>query len=267
MRPHGKADINPNRPRALGICDKCGSMYNHDALRWQYQWGGPQLINLRMLVCDTCYDTPQAQLRLLILPPDPVPIQYPRPENYVVSDDPPSYLGFDARHLTQDKPGSLGMNIGSMVQGGGVDRAFDAVLSKPLMWCAQTVVSNSSFNTVGKNWSGDISGITTPSSLAPPVQQHTASGFDIYGPRDAPILRGSSVATVYFQGSNDGGAWTTLYSTTTAGTNGEHITSISSNLTSGPYSYHRLSIVGDGATTVAVAQLLIHISDAGQNEQ
>lgn len=266
-RPHGKADISPSRPRALAICDKCGGMYNHDTLKWQYQWGGPKLINLRVLVCPTCYDTPQDQLRLLILPPDPVPIQYPRPENYVVADNPVSYLGFDPLHLTQTMPSSFGGNIGNMTQAGGVDAAFDSTRTKPLSRCSARAISNSSFqNTVGKNWSGDVSGITTPASLAAPTHQHTVSSFTVYAPSNARIL-GSGATGIQFQGSNDGAAWTTLYSTTTAGTVGESITSISSNLTSGPYSYHQLVIQGDGASTVAVAQLLISISDAGQNEQ
>jgi hypothetical protein len=35
-----------------------------------------------MLVCETCYDTPQEQLRAIIVPADPVPIVNPRVEPY-----------------------------------------------------------------------------------------------------------------------------------------------------------------------------------------
>jgi hypothetical protein len=57
--------------------------YNLRDLRWQNQWQGNRLVNLRLLVCTrTCLDVPQIQLRTLILPPDPVPVLNPRPEMY-----------------------------------------------------------------------------------------------------------------------------------------------------------------------------------------
>lgn len=82
-RPHGKAIANPSNPRAFGICDRCGFLYNQHKLNWQFDWAGPQLINQKILVCETCWDNPQQQLRTFSLPPDPVPIQNPRPEMYV----------------------------------------------------------------------------------------------------------------------------------------------------------------------------------------
>jgi len=45
-------------------------------------WAGASLINKRMLVCNTCYDEPQQQLRAIIIPADPVPIINPRVEPY-----------------------------------------------------------------------------------------------------------------------------------------------------------------------------------------
>lgn len=84
MYYHGRASISPTAPRALAVCDRCGFLYNHHNLKWQYQWVGPRLQNLKLLVCDGCLDVPQEQLRTLLLPPDPVPIPDPRPENYAV---------------------------------------------------------------------------------------------------------------------------------------------------------------------------------------
>jgi hypothetical protein len=51
-------------------------------LRWQYDWAGASLINKRILVCNTCYDEPQQQLRAIIIPADPTPIINPRVEPY-----------------------------------------------------------------------------------------------------------------------------------------------------------------------------------------
>lgn len=82
MRPHGRAKVSSRNPRAFGICDRCGFLYNHDRLQWQYDWAGASLINKRILVCDTCLDVPQQQLRAIVIPADPVPIQNPRIQDY-----------------------------------------------------------------------------------------------------------------------------------------------------------------------------------------
>jgi len=78
----GRARTSSRNPQAFGICDRCGFLYNHINLRWQFDWGGASLINKRMLVCNPCYDTPQNQLRAIVLPADPMPIQNPRTEQY-----------------------------------------------------------------------------------------------------------------------------------------------------------------------------------------
>lgn len=81
-RPHARASVNPSSPRAWATCDRCGMNYNLERLGWQYQWSGPQLRNTRFLVCPSCMDKPAEFLKTIILPPDPVPVANPRPENY-----------------------------------------------------------------------------------------------------------------------------------------------------------------------------------------
>lgn len=78
----GRARTSARNPRAFAICDRCALWYNHYQLKWQYDWAGASLINKRILVCDTCYDEPQEQLRAIVLPADPVPIINPRVEPY-----------------------------------------------------------------------------------------------------------------------------------------------------------------------------------------
>ena len=85
MRPHGRAKVSIRSPRAFGICDRCGCLYNHQDLRWQFDWAGANLINKRILVCAPCEDTPQEQLRAIVLPADPVPIINPRVQDYVAA--------------------------------------------------------------------------------------------------------------------------------------------------------------------------------------
>ena len=80
--PHGRARVDARSPRAFAVCDRCGFLYNHKDLHWQYDFRGRSLANLRILVCDTCEDTPQPQLKPRIIPPDPMPIMNARPERY-----------------------------------------------------------------------------------------------------------------------------------------------------------------------------------------
>jgi hypothetical protein len=42
--------------------------------------------NLRLLVCDTCYDVPQEQLRAIVVPADPTPIVNARVQDFVVAE-------------------------------------------------------------------------------------------------------------------------------------------------------------------------------------
>lgn len=82
----GRARVSARNPQAFGVCDRCGLWYNHVDLKWQHDWAGASLINKRMLVCETCYDEPQQQLRAIALPADPVPIVNPRTEPFLYDE-------------------------------------------------------------------------------------------------------------------------------------------------------------------------------------
>ena len=85
-RYHGRARVDPRQPRSFAICDRCGFLYNHNDLNWQLEWQGVQLLNLHLLVCRTCLDIPQEQLRTVVLPPDPTPTYFARPESFFIDD-------------------------------------------------------------------------------------------------------------------------------------------------------------------------------------
>lgn len=268
LRPHGRASISAINPRALGICDRCSFTYNLDMLSYQFQWRGPRLQNVRILVCETCYDEPQEQLRTFILPPDPIALKDPRPENYADCDNPASHLGYDPANMFEPLA-QRGFNIGNLTLGAGVNAAFDGwlaggVATRRFPNCANLANSNSSFdNWVGKNWNADASGttITIPSTAV--AVEHTVSGFTLYAPSEQAFLL--TGATGYrLEGSDDGATWTTLYSGITAGTAGEVITVDS--ISGAAYPYHRISIEGDGISQVGIAQAVLNISDAGANE-
>lgn len=259
-RPHGHASISARNPRALATCDRCGAIYNHDALQWQYQWVGPRLQNLYRLVCKSCLDIPQEQLKLIVLPPDPVPIQNARPENYVSNNNPLSAIGANASPALWQ----FGSRIGNLTGGGGVDGAFNGTINKPAWMSANNTVSNSSYNNyVGINWAGDVSGTITPSSLMARVIKHTLSSFTAYAPNDRSFL-GTTATSYVVQGSPTNtslyGAWTTLSSGTTTGAAGESITG---SVTGSQYQFHRIAFLGDQLNYVAVAQVQFNVADEG----
>ena len=82
----GRARTSPSNPQAFAVCDRCGMWYNRVNLRWQFDWRGATIQNTRVLVCDPCYDTPQAQLRAIVVPADPVPIIQPRIEPFAADE-------------------------------------------------------------------------------------------------------------------------------------------------------------------------------------
>lgn len=241
-------------------------MFNHDELQWQYDWlQGPRLFNRRILVCRSCLDIPQESGRTIVLPPDPVPIQNPRPEAYVAADNPLSYLGFNPADSFTPLPAQTG-NIGNMTLNAGVDAAFNSMTNKRSPMCAALSVSNSSFqNWVGKNWGAFPSGITVTTPSTVPLTTHVLSSFALYAPNDRPFLNALTPATGYtIDGSLDGLNWVTIASGTTAGTAGEIVTGTSS--VGAFYQYHRAVIQGDGISAVAIAQAVFAVSDAAPND-
>lgn len=91
MRQHPRrAETDATNPRAWARCDRCGFILNLYKLSWQFDWAGTQLINKRILVCETCLDEPQRQLGTIILPPDPMPVMNARPEQYAIDEEPVS---------------------------------------------------------------------------------------------------------------------------------------------------------------------------------
>lgn len=108
------AEISARKPRALGVCDRCGAVYNRDRLHWQFQWAGTKLMNLRLLVCQSCLDVPQEQLRTIILPIDPVPIADPRPGEFgsmIISSNPGTFNTIEPSPLVVESTTS-GTSIG-----------------------------------------------------------------------------------------------------------------------------------------------------------
>lgn len=77
---HGHVRISARRPLGFRVCDRCGFPYSRDDLTWQMEWQGATVQNQRILVCPTCLDKLQPQLRTFVPPPDPLPFYNPRVE-------------------------------------------------------------------------------------------------------------------------------------------------------------------------------------------
>lgn len=82
----GRATIDPSAPDALGICQRCGNLWNLRDLQYQFQWQGPQLQNTYLRVCPDCMDVPSEFLRTIILPPDPEPVLNALPIDFVLAE-------------------------------------------------------------------------------------------------------------------------------------------------------------------------------------
>jgi len=81
----GRARTNPSSPRAHAVCDRCGFRYNFVDLREQMEWRGAALMNIKILVCSNCLDTPQEQLRAIVVPADPTPIVNARVQDFTLA--------------------------------------------------------------------------------------------------------------------------------------------------------------------------------------
>lgn len=82
----GRARTSSSNPQAHAICDRCGFRYNHVDLAWQYDWRGATMQNTRILVCNSCMDTPQEQLRAIVVPSDPTPIINARVQDFAQAE-------------------------------------------------------------------------------------------------------------------------------------------------------------------------------------
>jgi hypothetical protein len=83
----GRARTSLKRPQAHAICDRCGFRYNHADLRWQNEWRGATLQNIRVLVCTHCLDVPQENVRAIVLPADPTPIINARVQDFDLAEN------------------------------------------------------------------------------------------------------------------------------------------------------------------------------------
>lgn len=116
-RPHGRATVDPSAPRAWGICDRCGFLYNLDELGDQAYWAGPTLLYKNIRICPKCTDVPQEQLRTIVLGPDPLPVYNPRPDPTSLFVDEGTWMdSLAAQTFDTDEAGWAGFTIRQQVR-------------------------------------------------------------------------------------------------------------------------------------------------------
>lgn len=234
-RPHGHAKVSRSNPQAWGVCDSCGFLYNLRDLRFQYGWAGARVQRINFLHCDKCTDKLQEQLRVIVLPADPEPVEHPRPERDSINNDPINTIALTFGVGQQPL-------FGTLTQGAGLRSAFDANPEKPFGLSAVRYISINGDNTIGRNWQGifdNNQGCAIVRMIA-------------YAPLNGRFL-GSGPTPWRFEGSNDGVTFTAITSGTTSGAIGEVIDQ--TFFSQGYFLYHRFVITGDGISTVSVALL------------
>jgi hypothetical protein len=284
-RPHGRARVSPRNPVAFAICERCGFLYNHTDLSYQFDWRGTRLQNLRIQVCQSCTDKPFEHNRVIILPPDPIPIANPSPEFNVSNNNPLSLPGPNwdpLRLLPISGLSSLvtrNGNIGNLTGGAGVDAAFSGIVdysttllpasslpayggytlgpSKRSYNGALRVPSlNGLLNYIGQNWAAQPgAGFAQTSSLTYQVATVSLAGFTMQAPADMAFRSGGGAIALELDGWLSSGAWTPLWTGNTAGTVGETLSVTLSDSAGGFYFGHRIVLTGDGTHAIGVASL------------
>ena len=125
-------EVDPDNPRAEGICDRCGFRFNLYKLQYQYAFQGstmPQ--NTRFLVCGRpgCLDPLNPQDTPNILPPDPLPVFNARPEPYLL--DEASYLTTQDGEIITTQDGELFITNVENPASSANTAVLQAVLSYP----------------------------------------------------------------------------------------------------------------------------------------
>jgi hypothetical protein len=150
-------------------------------LQWQYDWAGASLINKRILVCDTCNDVPQEQLRAIVVPADPIPIVNPRVEPYAWDE-------IDRRQVS-------GYNTTSPTTGIPIQQGDTRV----------TTVPGDTVPTLTTSGTGSTATITfTGTTVYPIGSAVTVSGVTPTGYNGTYVVIGSSAGSISFPNATTG---------------------------------------------------------------
>ncbi len=183
----GRARTSAKKPEAFGVCFRCGIWYNRTDLRFQHDWRGTSIVNLYILVCERCYDTPNEQLRAINLPADPTPVYFPSVENFSAAEantralvppqiDPITGLQFQSRQyritqnlqtrVTQETGAPDGLDANAvMPYNGAVQRHYGVALAPLSIVSNGTATVTCTFSAAHGLCTGDqiaVEGVSNP---------------------------------------------------------------------------------------------------------
>lgn len=161
----GRARTSPNSPSAFGVCARCSMWYNRSALRNQVEWRGSALLPLYIFVCNDCWDTPQSQLRAIVIPADPVPVRFPLTEPFL----------YDESTTTSTSPSTVDPHTGIPVP-------------------SSTGVTTVGGNPVGPSPFGRPVGLEQAAIMPLQTVQTNVEVFDVVIPVTSMIASGDTVA-------------------------------------------------------------------------
>lgn len=155
LKHHGKyTRFDKDNPRAVAICDYSGMLCMHEDLVRQMEYRGNALVWTGFMVNKRFADKPNPQNMTPLLMPDPIPVQFPRPD---------PIQGIITRDQTTRKLGGSPYSS----SGGNAEFAFDG---NPLTSCTQIspngFISYNFFSNYGVQWVGIQSNSTTNYSLS-----------------------------------------------------------------------------------------------------
>lgn len=151
--------------------------------------------------------------------------------------------------------GATGTVINSnMTGGGGASASFDGTTSQGQAAGTKTTGAANSTNGfadyLGKNWGGGTT--------------KTISRFTVYGPNDANWLFGGGASAVKLRGSSNGSSWTDLTTSIALPSGFSSVVDVSSGIdVSTAYQYHSLIFQGNGANSLAVAEIVLYEGGIG----
>lgn len=192
---HGDAVVNPQSPAGFGVCDDCGRWTNLNRLKKQMEWQGPKIAWIGTLVCRTCVDVPQPQLRPIKLPADPVPLINPRPEAFSLIDRPSGFSQYTM--WPQGQPLLFGVELydgnGNPILDGNGDPILIEIGSDGPALLAQ-LVEMTGITVPGtiQNYGGTITTAEVAQILIP--ASATRSYIAIFNPCTAPIYVSTGTA-------------------------------------------------------------------------
>lgn len=101
-----------NNHRPVAQCPCCGQWTYRDCIVEQKDYrGGSAPVPTGRYACERCIDQPQPYFKKQVLPPDPIPVVMPFPDNSGNEDEFPTYASVGALPAASSLPAGYAVNV------------------------------------------------------------------------------------------------------------------------------------------------------------